>query len=71
MIFEGTIKNGLPVIVEAYIIPEEKGDDTCPSSPLEIEIIKVSFESGHEFQEEYDEADLEQQALDLIREGEY
>jgi len=45
--FECTIKNGLPVLVKAHIISAQQETDTCPYEPVEIEILAVSFKSGH------------------------
>ena len=68
--FHGSIKGGLPVLVEATCYPGQSGTYYRPSCDPEIQIEEVCFLSGHRIKWELTEKDndgLLEQAFEYMR----
>ena len=62
--FPSTIKQGLPVKVSAYYSPGEPSSYYYMGSEPEVEILGVSFFSGHEIKWQISDEDMEQLEID-------
>lgn len=62
--FQSSIKNGLPVKVDAYCYPGEPSTYWHPGSEPEVQILSVKYISGHEIKWKISDKDMEQLEID-------